>query len=64
MVKLSNFLPKRKAFCNFGHLVGKTNEVISAEHIYAVNLLYTNFRNHLIEKAKVDGSDFITSSGQ
>ena len=64
MVKLSNFLYKRKALCNFGHLVWKTNEVTSTEHIYVVNFLYTNFRNHFIEKAKGDGSDFITSSGQ
>ena len=63
MVKLSKFHPKRKDLCNFGHLVLKTNE-ISTEHIYAVNFLYINFKKHLKEKAKRDGSHFITSSGQ
>ena len=62
MVKLSKFHTKIKDLCNFGHLVLKTNEVISTEHIYAINLLYINFRNHSKEKAKGDGSDFITSS--
>ena len=64
MVKLSKFHTKRKDLCNFGHLVLKTNEVISTKHIYAVYLLYINFKNHLKEKAKGNGSDFITSSGQ
>ena len=64
MVKLGKFHTKRKDLCNFGHLVLKTNEVIFTEHIYTVNFLYINFRNHLKEKAKGDGSDFITSSGQ
>ena len=63
MVKLSKFHTKRKDLCNFGHLVLKTNE-IATKHIYVVNFLYINFRNHLKEKAKGDGSDFITSSGQ
>ena len=64
MVKLSKFHAKRKDLCNFGHLVLRTNEVISTEHIYAVSFLYINFINHLKEKAKGDGSDFITSSRQ
>ena len=64
MVKLSKFHTKRKDLCNFEHLVLKTNEVISTKHIHAVYFLYINFRNHLKEKAKGDGSDFITSSGQ
>ena len=64
MVKLSKFHTKRKDLCNFGHLVLKTNEVISTKHIYAVYLLYINLKNHLKEKAKGNGSDFITSSGQ
>ena len=63
MVKLRKVHTKRKDLCNFGHLVLKTNE-ISTEHIYVVNFLYINFRNHLKEKDKGDGSDFITSSGQ
>ena len=62
MVKLSKFHTKIKDLCNFGHLVLKTNEVISTEHIYAINFLYINFRNHSKEKAKGDGSNFITSS--
>ena len=62
MVKLSKFHTKIKDLCNFGHLVLKTNEVISTEHIYAINFLYINFKNHSKEKAKGDGSDFITSS--
>ena len=64
MVKLSKFHTKRKDLCNFGYLVLKTNEVIPTEHIYAVNFLYINFKNHLKEKAKGDGSDYITSFGQ
>ena len=64
MVKLSKFHTKRKDLRNFGHLVLKTNEVISKELIYTVNFLYIDFRNHLKEKAKGDGSDFITSFGQ
>ena len=64
MVKISKFHTKRKDLCNFGYLVLKTNEVISTEHIYAVNCLYINFKNHLKEKAKGDGSDYITSFGQ
>ena len=64
MVKLGKFHTKRKDLCNFGHLVLKTNEVIFTEHIYTIKFLYINFRNHLKEKAKGDGSAFITSSGQ
>ena len=64
MVKLSKFHTKRKDLCNFGHLVLKTNEVISTKHLYVVNFLYINFKNHLKEKAKGDCSAFITSFGQ
>ena len=64
MVKLSKFHSKRKDLCNFGHLVLKPNEVISTKHLYVVNFLYINFKNHLKEKAKGDGSAFITSFGQ